>query len=163
VSFSDEELRQMAKLFIERESSRKTSARNAFFGKIIEIRRGDIQARVTLMNPSGHRIASIITSESLDRLGLHLGRLITAEVKAPWILLQQGPTPGGCSADNRLRGEIIRINRGKVSSEYVLRIDNGTELCALISTKNDTVQILTVGEKVWALFNAFAVILHADD
>jgi molybdate transport system regulatory protein len=163
VSFSDEELRQMAKLFIERESSRKTSARNAFFGKIIEIRRGDIQARVTLMNPSGHRIASIITSESLDRLGLHLGRLITAEVKAPWILLQQGPAPVGCSADNRLRGEIIRINRGKVSSEYVLRIDSGTELCALISTKHDTVKSLTVGEKVWALFNAFAVILHADD
>ena len=47
------------------------------------------------MNPSGHRIASIITSESLDRLGLHTGRLITAEVKAPWILLQQGATVGG--------------------------------------------------------------------
>lgn len=163
VSFTAEELRQMAKLFIERESSRKTSARNSFFGKIIEMQRGDIQARVTLVNPAGHRITSIITGESLDRLGLHLGRLITAEVKAPWILLQQGATSAGCSADNRLQGEIIRINRGKISSEYVLRIDDGTELCALVSTEHDNGQQLAKGETVWAVFNAFAVILHADD
>lgn len=163
VSFSEEELRQMAKLFIERESSRKTSARNAFWGKIIDIQRGDIQARITLMNPSGHRISSIITSESLDRLSLHTGRLITAEVKAPWILLQQGSTPDGCSADNRLQGEIIRINQGKVSTEYVLRIDDGTELCALLSTEHDRTLRFVVGERAWAVFNAFAVILHADD
>lgn len=163
VSFSDEELRQMATLFIERESSRKTSARNTFFGKIIDIQRGDIQARITLITPSGHRIASIITSESLDRLGLHTGRLITAEVKAPWILLQQGELVSGCSADNCLQGEIIRMNQGKVSTEYVLRLDDSTELCALLSTEHGHTLRFVVGERAWAVFNAFAVILHADD
>lgn len=163
VFFSGEELRQMSKLFIERESSRKTSARNTFFGKIIDIQRGDIQAKVSLINPSGHRIISIITGESLDRLGLYPGRLIAAEVKAPWIVLQQGPAPVRCSADNHLLGRIKRINRGTVSSEYVLHIDKGIELCALISTTNDMAKNLSIGEMAWAVFNAFAVILHADD
>jgi len=163
VSFSEEELHQVTKLFIERESSRKTSARNAFFGKIVAVERGDVQARITLINLGGHRVASIITRESLDRLGLRPGRLITAEVKAPWIMLQRGQALSGCSADNRMPGEIVRINRGAVSSEYVVRIDDTTELCALTSTSDGDALGFAVGEQVWAVFNGFAVILHAED
>jgi molybdate transport system regulatory protein len=163
VSFSDDELQRVTKLYVERESIRKTSARNAFFGKIVEIERGDVQARITLINFSGHRVSSIITSESLNRLQLQPGRLVTAEVKAPWIILQRGEAPSACSADNRFQGKIIRINRGKVNSEYVVRIDDGTELCALISTSNGTALALKAGDFAWAVFNGFAVILHADD
>lgn len=163
VSFSEEELQQVTKLYIERESSRTTSARNAFFGKIVEIERGDVQARITLTNLGGHRVSSIITRESLERLGLQPGRLVTAEVKAPWIILQQGKTFSICSADNHFQGKIVRINKGKVNSEYVVRIDDGTELCALTSTSSGAVLGLEVGDMVWAVFNGFAVILHADD
>ena len=66
VSFSDDDLQRATKLYVERESIRKTSARNAFFGKIVDIERGDVQARITLINFSGHRVSSIITSESLE-------------------------------------------------------------------------------------------------
>jgi molybdate transport system regulatory protein len=163
VSFSEEELQQVAKMYIERESSRTTSARNAFFGKIVEIERGDVQARISLINLGGHRVSSIITRESLERLGLQLGRLVTAEVKAPWIILQQGITLSACSADNHFQGTIIRINKGKVNSEYVVRIDDGTELCAVTSSSSGTMLGLDVGDMVWAVFNGFAVILHADD
>lgn len=162
VTFTEEELHRVTKLFIERESSRKTSARNAFFGKIVAIERGDVQARVSLVNLGGHHIASIITRESLTRLGLRPGILVTAEVKAPWIMLQRGSSLAGCSADNRLPGEIVRINRGKVNTEYVVRIDDGTELCALISTASGKTLGLAVGETIWAVFNGFAVILHSD-
>ncbi len=41
VSFSDDEIQQVARLFMERESMRRTSARNSFFGKISAIRKGD--------------------------------------------------------------------------------------------------------------------------
>jgi len=34
VAFSDNDIQQVAKYFIEKESFRKTSARNSFFGKI---------------------------------------------------------------------------------------------------------------------------------
>ena len=90
VSFSAEEIHQVTKLFMERESSHKTSARNSFFGKIKTIQRGDIQTRVEIITLSGHSVTTVITNDSLERLGLHEGRLITAEVKAPWIILQKG-------------------------------------------------------------------------
>jgi molybdate transport system regulatory protein len=163
LNFSEEELQQITRLFFERESSRTTSARNAFFGKIVNIERGDIQARVSLVNVSGQELSALITSESLDRLGLRLGQLITAEVKAPWILLQCGPRPAASSADNQLQGTLIRINRGKVSSEYVIQMQDGTELCVLIATSKGDALALKKGDLVWALFSGFAVIVHTDD
>jgi molybdate transport system regulatory protein len=163
VSFSDEELQRATQLFMDREATRKTSARNTFFGKIVEIQNGDIQARITLLTLGGHRISSIITNESLERLGLRPGRLVTAEVKAPWITLHQGTAPLACSADNRFQGEIVRINAGGVSTEFVARIDDSTELCALASTSGAAALALQAGEAVWVTFNCFAVVLHADD
>ena len=56
VSFSEAEMQQMAKFFLEKESGRKTSARNAFFGKISAIRKGDIQTRVELVTLGGDRV-----------------------------------------------------------------------------------------------------------
>lgn len=162
VSFSDEELQRVTKLFMERESTRKTSARNAFFGKITDVQRGDIQARVTLVNLGGYQVTTLITLESLERLGLRPGKLITAEVKAPWVVLQGGTDLPACSADNCFQGEVARINRGTVSSEYLLRLADGTELCAVVSTSGGAVLDLAIGDRVWALFSCFAVTLHAD-
>jgi len=53
VSFSDEDLRRVEQFFLEKESRRKTSARNAFFCKISTIRKGDIQTRVELVTIGG--------------------------------------------------------------------------------------------------------------
>lgn len=160
VSYSEEELQRVTRFFMERESSRKTSARNTFFGKISTIIRGDIQAQVTLVNPGGYQITTIITLESLDRLSLQVGRLVTAEVKAPWVILQPGDAKDNNSADNRFKGEVVRINKGKINSEYVIRIDDGTELCAIVSAHMSNALSLKVGDPAWVFFNCFAVILH---
>ena len=89
VAFSDDDMQQVEKYFIEKESHRKTSARNSFFGKISSIKRGDIQATVELTTIGGDTVTTVITKESLARLGLKKGSLITAEVKAPWVILQR--------------------------------------------------------------------------
>ncbi len=162
VSFSEEELQRVTKLFVERESTRKTSARNTFFGKIIEIQRGDIQSLISFINLAGFTLTAMITNNSLERLGLQLGWLVTAEVKAPWIILQKGDAQSPYSADNRFQGEVVRINKGKVSAELVVRIGDGTELCSLVSASSSKALNLKLGDSVWALFNCFAVILHAD-
>ena len=83
VSFSKDDIAQVTKLFIDREASRKTSARNSFFGKIKALQKGDIQTRVTLATAGGDTIESVITNSSLERLSLKESRLIMAEVKAP--------------------------------------------------------------------------------
>lgn len=162
VSFSEDEIRQVARLFMEKESKRKTSARNAFFGKIQNIQRGDIQTRVKLTTIDGHSITTVITNDSLERLGLKQGGLITAEVKAPWVILQGGDTEPACSAENRFKGVLTKITRGKTSTECVVRISDATELCAVVSSAGSRHLELKEGNSVWVLFNCFSVVLHVD-
>ncbi|MBI9091930.1 MAG: TOBE domain-containing protein [Desulfobacterium sp.] len=162
VSFSEDEIRQVTRGFIERESGRRTSARNAFFGKIKTILGGDIQARVDLTTMDGHSITTVITNDSVERLGLQPGGLVMAEVKAPWVLLQKGDLEPECSAENRFKGVITRIARGSINTEYAVRISDGTQLCAIVSTTNQERFQLEEGDRVWAFFNCFAVVLHLD-
>jgi len=161
-SFSTDDIQQVTKLFIERESSRKTSARNSFFGKIQALQKGTILTEVILTTISGHSVTAIITNNSLEQLSLKKGRLITAEVKAPWIILQKGEKEPTCSAENKFNGIIEHINKGRVNTEYTVRIADGTVLCSLISTKGAQQLALDLNDYVWAVFNGFAVVLHAD-
>jgi molybdate transport system regulatory protein len=162
VSFSEDEIRQVARLFMERESMRKTSARNSFFGKIQNIQRGDIQTRVNLTTIDDHPITTVITNDSLERLGLNQGRLITAEVKAPSVILQAGDTEPACSAENRFKGVLTKITRGKINTECVVRISDTTESCAVVSSAGIRQLELNEGHNVWVLFNCFSVVLHVD-
>ena len=162
VAFSDEDIRELTRLFVERETARKTSARNAFFGKILAIRRGVVQSRVELKTIGGHSIVTMITNDSLERLALKEGRLITAEVKAPWITLQKGPAEPVSSAENIFHGVITRITRGEIAGEYVMRIDDGSELCAIVSSESEKKLGLREQDRIWALFSSYAVVLHLD-
>jgi len=162
VSFSDDDIQQVAKLFLEKEASRKTSARNTFFGKISAIQRGDIQAKVELVTIGGDQVTALITNDSLARLGLKPGMLITAEVKAPWVVLQKGDEEPKCTAENKFKGNIDRINKGQVTTEYVVRIADGTELCSLVAGESSSRLALKENDSVWAMFNSFSVVLHLD-
>ena len=162
VTFSEDDIQQVMKTFMERESSRKTSARNSFFGKVQDIQQGDIQSLVTLTTISGHSITTVITNNSLERLGLKKGRLITAEIKAPWVILQRTNDEPPCSAENRFKGIISRIKKGAINTEYTVRISDGAELCALVTTESGRHLSLKKGDEIWALFNGYAVVLHAD-
>lgn len=162
VSFSEDEIQQVARLFMERESMQKTSARNSFLGKIINIQRGDIQARVVLATIEGHCVTAIITNDSVERLGLKQGRLVTAEVKAPWVILHGGDREPECSAENRFKGVLTRIARGKINAECVVRISDTMELCAVVSTEAIKSLKLNKGGAIWVLFTCFSVVLHVD-
>lgn len=162
VNFSSEEIHRMTRLYMDRESSRKTSARNSFFGKISSIKTGDIQSHVIMTTMGGDSISTVITNDSLDRLGLKNGTLISAEIKAPWVILQKGDTKPQCSADNILKGIITRITRGSVNTEYAARIEDGTEMCSIVATEGAKNLSLDIGEPVWILFTCFAVVIHVD-
>ena len=162
VAFSDDDIQQVAKYFIERESSRKTSARNSFFGKIRAIRKGDIQTKVEMITVGGDMVTTVITNDSLSRLGLKTGSLITAEVKAPWVILQKSDREPESTAENRFAGTVVRINRGEITTEYVVRISDGTKLCSVVTTKNVDQMGLKAGDRVWVIFNSFSVVLHVD-
>jgi len=105
---------------------------------------------------------TMITNDSLTRLGLKIGSLITAEVKAPWIILEKGDREPECSAENRFRGTIARIHDGKLTTGFVVRIPDGTELCSIMTAKSGRRIALRVNDPLWVLFNSFSVVLHID-
>ncbi|MCK9376010.1 MAG: TOBE domain-containing protein [Syntrophobacterales bacterium] len=162
VSFSDDDIRKAEKFFLEKESRRKTSARNTFFGKISDIQKGDVQAKVGLVTIGGDQVTALITIDSLTRLGLRPGMLISAEVKAPWVVLQKGTEEPNCTAENKFQGMIARINKGQVATEYVVRIADGTELCSLVTSESSRRLDLKENDPVWAMFNSFSAVLHLD-
>lgn len=162
IAFSDEDIHQVARHFVERESRRKSSARNTFFGKIGVVRRGDIQSQVELITVAGDVVTTVITNYSLKRLGLKQGSLVTAEVKAPWVILQKGPTPPSCTAENIFHGNVIQVVRGKLTTEFIVLTKAGTELCSLVTEKSRRKLDINEEDEVWVMFNSFAVILHVD-
>ncbi|MCB2145202.1 MAG: TOBE domain-containing protein [Deltaproteobacteria bacterium] len=162
VSFSDDDIQQAIRLFMEKESARKTSARNSFFGKIETVKQGDIQTQVGLVTMGGYLLTTVITNDSFHRLGLKVGKLITAEVKAPWVLLQKSGKGLKTSADNILNGVVERINRGEINTEYIVRLPDGSEVCSLVTSASARRLALVEGDDVCALFNAHSMVLLSD-
>jgi len=162
VKFSEEDMRRAEAFFVDRENRRKTSARNAFYGKIETLRKGDIQTWVEISTPGGYRISAVITNHSLERLGLKQGGLVAAEVKAPWVTIHRSADDLESSADNVLGGTVERIVRGKVTSEVVARIADGTEICSIVTEQSLKKLGLRPADRVWVAFNAFTVVLQAD-
>nr|NJM02663.1 TOBE domain-containing protein [Desulfobacula sp.] len=159
VSLSEEEFREVTRFFTEKESGRKTSARNSFFGKIETIQEGDIQTRIELVTLDGHRITTVITNDSVQRLGLKKGKWITAEVKAPWVILDKCPGDPESSADNRFKGTVEKIIRGEINTEYRVRISEGAGICSVVTTDSGSRLGLREGDEVWAVFNSASVVL----
>lgn len=162
VSFSEEDIQQVTRLFMEKESARKTSARNTFFGRIHDIRRGDVLCRVEMVTLGGHRLTTIITSDSLQRLGLKEGKLITAEVKAPWVMLQKNGNEDHCSADNMFSGTVEKITRGELTTECIVRLVDGTEVCSVVTSESCRRLALAEGDDVQVVFTSYSVVLLAE-
>jgi molybdate transport system regulatory protein len=162
VKFSEADMRRAEAFFVDRENRRKTSARNAFFGKIETLRKGDIQTRVEIATPGACRISAVITNHSLERLGLKPGGLVAAEVKAAGVTIHCGGEAPGSSADNVLGGTVERIVAGKVTCEIVVRIADGTEICSIVTEQSLRKLGLRAADRVWVAFSAFSVVLNAD-
>lgn len=162
VAFSTREIQLIGRRFMERESSRKTSARNLFHAKVTKIEEGDIQSRISLATIDGHVIHTVITNGSLHRLGLQHQMLVAAEIKAPLVLLQSAEHQPTSSADNILPGKIRRINRGRINAECIVSISDTTEICALLATSADWLKSAAQDEKIWVMFSAYSVVIHVD-
>jgi molybdate transport system regulatory protein len=65
----------------------KIGARNQLIGEITEIKRGAIMGEVKLTIPAGSPMASVMTLESIDELGVKKGDKVRVIVKAIHVLL----------------------------------------------------------------------------
>ncbi len=64
-----------------------TSARNAFPGIVTRVKRSDVVSQVEIQS-GPHRLVSLMTTESVDELGLEPGVPATASVKSTHVVLE---------------------------------------------------------------------------
>jgi len=63
------------------------SAQNQFAGKVVSLKRGAVMSQVVVDIGGGHRIASLIGSSSVKRLGIKKGSPVVAIIKATEVIL----------------------------------------------------------------------------
>jgi molybdopterin-binding protein len=64
----------------------KTGAQNQIQGKVISVQRGDVMSLIKFEVTMPARMASVITTESVDELALNVGDQVTLLVKAVHVL-----------------------------------------------------------------------------
>jgi len=74
-------------VLVKEDSKLKTSARNKFCGTISAINLGQIAAEVVVDLTDGTKVTSLVTDESVAKLGLKVGDDICALVKAFSVIL----------------------------------------------------------------------------
>ncbi|UPT56759.1 molybdenum-dependent transcriptional regulator [Dickeya zeae] len=139
--------------------SLQTSARNQFFGTVLERDQQQVQQHLSILLADGHtRIQAALTQQSADRLQLTGGKDVLALIKAPWVTItpQIASTPG---YDNVLPGRISHLQPGQTQSEVLVTLEGGEVVCATLSNDEVTRQGLQPEMAVYASFNADQVII----
>ena len=111
----------------------------------------------TALTSTGLQVVSIITAESADNLELREGINTTATIKAPWVIISTGDAP--TSARNHFSGKVQSVQLGEIEAEVLVTLDEGTTVCAVITSQSARVLKLEPGKPVSVLFKAFAVVL----
>ncbi len=161
MSFPEESVERAIRRHLERESGR-TSARNTFSGKVRSLTSDSIQTLVELRCTDNAPLWAMITNASAERLGLTPGRLVTAEIKAPWLILEPDTRPGDSSAENMREGILTEIRPGELNTECTVRLPDGAELCAITASHSFARLQLKAGDKARVLFGCCAVVLRVE-
>ncbi len=137
----------------------KTSARNEFLGRVKAVNKGIVSAEVTLDIGSGNELVANITLESLDNLGLAVGREAYALIKAPWVIVTAEDSALKTSARNRLCGVVSRCQEGAVNGEVIIALDIGKSIAAIVTDESIESLGLKEGMRACALIKASHIIL----
>ncbi|MDR0827051.1 MAG: TOBE domain-containing protein [Desulfovibrio sp.] len=145
---------------INREIKMKTSARNAFTGKISAIKSDGLLAEVEIKTLSGLCIVSVITEQSRESLGLAEGGVVTAAIKAPWVIICTEAEAAQSSARNKFPGKVTSVKTGEIACEVNTELADGSMVSSIVTRESIENLELAPGREVLVLFKAFAVILN---
>ena len=141
----------------------RTSARNQLAGVVDSVSRGAVNAVVTLALPGDTDVVhASLTLTSLRELGLKKGVPAVALIKAPSVFVAAGDDASSAlslSVRNVLRGTVVRILHGAVSTELQAELAGGQTMVAMLSTDSARRLKLKLGAPVRLLFQESSVIL----
>lgn len=135
----------------------RTSMRNHLPCKVVQLQApqpGDPMTRVLLSLPDDSEMASSITRESAELLGLEPGLAVLVLCKATAVHVSAGTLPPQPNA-NQLIGRVARVSRGTVRDEMVMTVAGELQLVGFADHPNR----LRVGSKVTASVDENAVVL----
>ena len=127
----------------------KTSARNAFRCRVVELRKEAVAVTVMLEIAEGQRIVAVVTKDSADDLDLAPGHEVLALIKASFVALGPG-------AENSFSGTVIKRVDGERDAEIVLEIGRSKTLVAVVPKESTA---LETGDRADAHFSPSQVIL----
>ena len=113
----------------------KISARNVFEGNITALVDGTVNAEVEITTAGGDRIVAVVTEDSVQSLGLAVGKPAMALVKAPWVIVVTDDSGVKLSARNQLAGTVQHIEKGAINSEIAIKLTGGTVVYAVITNE----------------------------
>jgi len=161
--YSADEAGRIVEDYLKREERRKTSARNRFTGQITRVTPGPVVSQIELTSLGGFKVVSVVTQESVERLGIAPGVLATADIKAPWVQVSAEAEEPRSSAANRYPAVVRRVLASPVdpvAAEVVAELADGTRLAAVVTAESAQRLHLAKGSAVWVSFGAFSVILN---
>ncbi|PSM52294.1 transcriptional regulator, ModE family [Campylobacter blaseri] len=134
------------------------SARNVFVGKVVELTPGVVNSEVVLELKSGVKIASIITKNSVENLGLEIGKEAKAIIKSTSVMISSEKDLK-ISARNVLKGKISKINEGAVNAEVSLDLGENQILTSIITINSIKNLGLKVGDEAYGVIKSTSVMI----
>ena len=141
----------------------KISARNVFEGNITALVDGTVNAEVEITTPGGDRIVAVVTEDSVQSLGLIVGKPAMAFIKAPWVIVVTDDSGVKLSARNQLAGTVQHIEKGAINSEIAIKLVGGTLVYAVITNEAVMELGLKPGAPATALIKASHVVIGVRD
>lgn len=156
---SDNEVKKIVNKHIQKENTRRVSARNTFFGKVTRIANDDIQSEVEISTLGGYKIISLITNGSLKSMALKKGDYVTAIVKAPWVVLSSNEFSPMSSCRNKFFGKVTSLQQGKIASEVTVELPDGVNVCAVVTEESILNLGIRLEDTIWVMFSSSSVIV----
>ena len=146
----------------------KLSARNQFKGKIVKIKLGDVLGQVLVDIGCKNLMSSVITTNSIDELGLSVGLVVKAILKSTGVMIiaytsesmsNKENSEMKLSARNQFSGEVIKIKEGDVASQVLIDLGCGNLMSSVITTDSLHELEIKVNSKVKAVVKSTEIMI----
>lgn len=140
----------------------RISTRNQFKGQATVLRIGPVNADVSVDIGGGDQIDALVTTKSLESLGIRNGVEVYALVKASSVMIMSGSAPLKLSARNQLRGSVIHCKKGMINGEVTIQLPGGGTVTAIVTNESSDGLELKEGVEAIAVFKSTSVMLGVE-